>query len=88
MAVRFERNKYPFIRSVGGGVWVSRPTDFHDTEAGFGYRLSATTSIKASFRWDHWQVNPANYAFVRPGGHALAVQLSQAFDVTDWLDRP
>lgn len=87
VAARGERNDYPFIRPVGGSAWVARPTDFSDTEAGVGYRISAATIAKLSYRWDHWQVTPANYAFVRPGGGALALQLSQAFDLTDWLQQ-
>ena len=52
---------------------------------GVGFRMTESTLIKASYRWDKWDVTPANQAFVRPGGHAFAVQLSQSFDVMDWL---
>ena len=86
VATRLERNDYPFIARFGPN-WVANKTDFHNEEYGFGYRLSTTTLLKASWRRDTWQVNPSNAAFVRPGGKALAMQLSQAFDVMDWIDR-
>ena len=85
-AARAERNDYPFIMA-GPTFWVARKTDFHDEEVGVGFRLTASTLAKASYRWDKWQVNASNQAFVRPGGHAFAVQLSQSFDVMDWVDR-
>ncbi|MDE3171818.1 MAG: hypothetical protein KGN74_01985 [Gemmatimonadota bacterium] len=87
VAARAERNRYPFIRATGGAAWVARVTDFHDAEIGAGYRVTAFTIVKASYRWDRWVVTPYNAGFVRPGGHALGVQVSQAFDATDWLDR-
>jgi hypothetical protein len=85
IAARGEVNHYPFIRPVVPGVWVARRTDFSDGEAGLGVRVTESTLIKASYRWDKWAVTPANQAFVRPGGRAFAVQLSQSFDVMDWL---
>lgn len=88
VAARLERNDYPFIDHFAGpNVWVATRTDFHNEEFGFGYRLTASRLLKASYRTDKWHVNPSNAAFVRPGGRALAVQLSQSFDVMDWLDR-
>jgi len=86
VATRLERNDYPFI-ALFGPNWVANKTDFHNEEYGVGYRLSTTTLLKASWRRDTWQVTPSNASFVRPGGKALAVQLSQSFDVTDWIDR-
>jgi hypothetical protein len=86
VATRLERNDYPFINNFGG-FWVANRTDFHNEEYGVGYRVSASTLLKASYRRDTWQVNPSNASFVRPGGKALAVQLSQSFDVMDWVDR-
>jgi hypothetical protein len=87
VASRFERNAYPFIRPVNDSVWVSRLTDFHNLEVGLGVRPTASTLVKASYLWDHWLVTPENRAFTRPGGQALAVQLSQSFDAMDWIDR-
>ena len=72
---------------VGPTVWVARRTDFRDHEFGIGFRPAAGTLLKASYRADWWTVTSANAAFVRPGGRAVAVQLSQQFDVMDWIER-
>ncbi len=81
VAGRYEDNNYPFIRPVGATAWIGSLTDFHDSEYGVGYRLSASLLAKLSYRFDHWNITPAQRAFLGPGGHALAVQLSQSFDV-------
>ena len=86
VATRVERNDYPFIDNFGG-FWVATKTDFHNEEYGVGYRLSATTLLKLSYRRDTWQVNPSNDPFVNPGGKAIAFQLSQSFDVLDIVNR-
>jgi hypothetical protein len=86
-AVRRERNKYPFIRPSGADGWNARTTDFTNTEGGVGFRLTASTLLKASYRGDDWVVTPANESFVRPGGRAFAVQVSQAFDVVAIVER-
>ena len=84
-AARWEVNDYPFVTySTGQSRWIANQTDFHDWEAGLGYRLGASTLLKASYRTDHWKVPSM---FIRPGGHAFALQLSHAFDVMDWFDR-
>lgn len=85
VAVRSEMNHYPFIRPVGTTLWIARRTDFSDWEGGVGFRATESTLFKASYRADNWVVTAANAAFVRPGGRALAVQLSQSFDVMDWV---
>lgn len=87
VAARGELNDYPFIASFAPGQWVASTTDLTDYEAGVGYRLGLSTLIKASYRWDNWDVTPQNYTFVQPGGHAIAVQVSRAFDVLNWLSR-
>ena len=87
LAARLERNDYPFIRPVGASAWTARKTDFKNQEVAVGFRFTATTLLKASYRWDKWHVTPSNRAFVRPGGNAFAVQLSQRFDVVNWLER-
>jgi len=91
IAGRAERNKYPFIRpttatSASTATWAARLTDFVDGEVGGGYRLSATTLLKASIRGDRWWVRESP-AFRGLGGHAVAFQLSKSFDVVDWFDR-
>src|SRR5207249_1730913 len=73
VAGRAEVNHYPFIRLIRPAsptIWVSRRTDFSDWETGLGFRVTASTLIKASYRADKWAVTSANAAFVRPGGHA------------------
>lgn len=81
LAARAERNNYPFIRAAGATSWTTRVTDFDDGEVGLGYRVSASLLAKVSYRADHWYITPAERAFLGPGGHALAVQISQSFDV-------
>jgi hypothetical protein len=66
---------------------VARRTEFRDFEGGVGFWITPSTLAKASYRFDRWTVTPANASFVRPGGHALAVQLSQGFDVVEWARR-
>ena len=85
-AGRFERNDYPFIAAFGS-TWVSTTTAFNNGEVGAGFRFSASTLVKATYRIDRWHVTPENSAFIRPGGRAFAVQVSQAYDVLDWVDR-
>jgi hypothetical protein len=86
-AVRGERNKYPFIRPTSTATWVANLTDFVDGEVGGGYRLSASTLLKVSARADRWWVRAGASGFKGQGGHAFAVQVSQAFDVLDWFGR-
>ena len=86
VAGRFERNDYPFIAAFGP-TWVVSATAFNNGEIGAGARLTVSTVLKVSYRSDRWHVTPENKAFVRPGGHAFALQLSQSYDVLDWVDR-
>ena len=83
IAGRLERNDYPFVRPVSPTFWVARKTDFHNEEVGLGYRFGASTLLKASYRQDLWHVDAGNAAFVRPGGRAVALQLSQRFDILE-----
>lgn len=87
VAVRAERNDYPFIAPAGPTAWVGRPVDFDDGEVGVGYRFSASLLGKVSYRADRWHLTPDELAFLGPGGHAFAVQLSQSFDVLGLFDR-
>jgi hypothetical protein len=88
LAGRAERNNYPFIRAATtvGGSYAGRLTDFVDGEFGGGYRITATQLLKVSVRGDRWWVRPGG-GFRGQGGHAIAIQLSQAFDLTDLIDR-
>lgn len=82
LATRVERNKYPFIHA-SATAWTAHLTDFVDGELGAGYRLGATTVVKASMRRDRrW---PASASTVT-SGYAFAMQLSQAFDAMDWIE--
>lgn len=87
VAARAERNDYPFVASVGPTAWIGRAVDFDDGEIGVGYRLSASLLAKVSYRADRWHLTSDEVAFLGPGGHALAVQLSQAFDLLAMFDR-
>ncbi|HVX39526.1 MAG TPA: hypothetical protein VHB25_08130 [Gemmatimonadaceae bacterium] len=84
VAGRAERNDYPFIRPQGTSGWTAKLTDFVDGELGVGYRVTSNTLLKASIRGDRWWPHTTSYA---TGGHALAVQWSQAFDVMSWAGR-
>jgi len=88
LAARAERNKYPFIRpaTTAGALYAWRLTDFVDGEIGGGYRVSTNALLKLSVRGDRWWVR-AGGGFRGQGGHAIAIQLSQAFDLTDLVDR-
>jgi hypothetical protein len=87
LAARGEVNQYPFIASFTPTTWVSRQTSFRDVEAGLGFRVTESTLVKATFRVDNWDVTSDNSAFVRPGGRAFGVQVSQAFDVMRMMAR-
>jgi hypothetical protein len=83
-AVRLERNKYAFIRPLSGTAWMGVATTFSDGELGVGYRLGPRTLAKASLRLDSWDVPPARRS-VLPNGHAVALQISHGFDLTEML---
>lgn len=79
VAGRWEVNDYPFVGYFVPRGWITSRTDYSDWELGGGYRIGASTLLKTSYRADH-----------RSGrsGHAIALQLSQAFDVMDLVERP
>ena len=83
-ALRAERNDYPFIRPVGGPVWIARPADVYNGEIGVGYRASPGTLLKASYRYS-WS-DPALQVTL-PNGYAFAVQLSCDMDIKSWFER-
>jgi hypothetical protein len=87
VATRLERNKYPFIHPTATIPWTARLVDFVDGEFGIGYRLTSSTIVKTSVRGDRWWVRPGTTGYRGEGGHAFAVQFSQAFDVMNWVDR-
>jgi hypothetical protein len=87
VAARAELNYYPFIRPIGPTAWTARRTDFRDWETGIGFRVNESLLVKAGYRGDDWTITPSNAAFIRPGGKAVAMQISQSFDVVDLVTR-
>jgi hypothetical protein len=85
-AGRAERNNYPFVRANATG-FNARVTDFVNGEAGVGYRFAKGTLVKASVRSDRWWVAEGAQGFRGRGGTAVAMQWSQAFDVSGWFVR-
>ena len=79
-ALRVEYNDYPYIRENEDASWLAVNAAFYDAEVGGGWRVTRELLLKASYRFDRWQVDPGMAAFF-PDGYALAVQLSYAFDV-------
>jgi hypothetical protein len=85
-AVRFERNDYPFIRPIGGSTWIARTVDVYNGELGLGFRTSAGTLLKASYRRGWYDVTPDLQAAL-PNGYAFALQLSCDADIKSWFER-
>lgn len=88
VAARGEFNRYPFVRPISPTAWIARQTELRAVEVGVGYRFGANTTMKATVSADDWVVTPENAGFVRPGGKALALQLSREFDAGAWLASP
>jgi hypothetical protein len=82
VASRFERNDYPFIQPRDASTWMATATNFYNGEIGAGFRVSAATLVKASYRADRWLV-PETLRAILPNGSAFAVQVSRAFDVME-----
>ena len=86
VAARYERNDYPYMQPLSDSVWLAKSTNLYDGAMGVGYRITASRLIKVSYRADRWRVDPVTRAFLHDG-RALAMQVSQAFDVADMLRR-
>jgi hypothetical protein len=86
LAVRVERNAYPYIAPVSATVWTAETSDFSDGELGAGFRATPSTLLKLSVRADHWVPNPNPYA-PSANGRSLAMQLSQTFDLVELATR-
>jgi hypothetical protein len=80
LAVRGERNAYPFIRASATN-WTARRVDFVNGELGAGYRATPSTLLKLSLRGDRWWWPPNAGGFLGHGGPAVAFQISQSIDV-------
>ena len=85
-AVRVERNDYPFIMPRNDSAWIADQSDFTDVEVGGGFRATSSTLVKLSVRADHWVPNPNPFA-PQTSGRALALQVSQTFDVVELATR-
>ena len=86
VAARYERNDYPFVQPFGDSSWTAVATNLYDEEVGVGYRVTASRLLKLTYRIDRWRVDPAMRVFLR-NGRALAMQVSQAFDIGELIDR-
>lgn len=80
--VRAQRNAYAFIQ-LRNGRWIENVTTFVSGELGVGLRIDRHLLAKASYQQDDWE--PATSGPPLLNGRAVAVQLSYAFDVTEWL---
>ena len=86
LAVRVEQNDYPFIAPRDTTRWTAERSSFSDVEGGVGFRIAPSTLLKLSLRADHWVPNPNPFA-PDASGRALAVQLSQTFDLVELATR-
>jgi hypothetical protein len=86
LASRVERNDYPYIAPFNDVVWIADRSDFTDVEVGAGFRVTSSTLVKASVRADHWVANPNPFA-PQASGRAVALQISQTFDLVELATR-
>jgi hypothetical protein len=86
MAARYERNDYPFISPVTPTFWVANRVIVADGEIAGGFRATASTLLKLSFRKDYWTPN-ANPQAPHDNGYAVAAQWSQTFDFVELATR-
>lgn len=85
MALRVEKNDYPYIRPIDSTFWIAQNVTFHDAELGAGWRFTPDLVLKASYRRDWWDVSDAMKSFF-PNGYAWGLQLSYGFDVRSWFE--
>jgi hypothetical protein len=86
LALRVERNDYPYIAPLDATQWISDRSDVSDGELGAGFRVSPTTLVKLSARADRWAPPRSPFA-PSANGRALAMQVSQTFDLLDLAAR-
>ncbi len=86
-ALRLEGNDYPYIRPQSATDWLAVNAKFYDLELGVGWRFTPGLLLKASGRFDRWEVDPSRAAFF-PNGYAVGLQLSYSFDVRSWFESP
>jgi hypothetical protein len=85
-AARFERNDYALVVPDSAGPWSGRLVDSYNGEVGVGYRLSAGTTLKASYRRAWWRV-ALDLPPGMPDGYAFGLQLSCHGDINGWFER-
>jgi len=86
-ALRLEANDYPYIAPISSSFWIAQNAQFRDLEIGLGWRFSRGLLVKGSYRFDRWRVDESLRPLL-PDGHAVALQISYAFDVLSWFDAP
>ena len=86
-ALRLEENDYPYIMPINSFFWLGSNARFRDLETAIGWRFARGLVVKASYRFDRWDVEP-ELRPILPDGHAFGLQLSYAFDVLSWFEAP
>lgn len=84
-ALRLEYFDYPFILPINQFFWVGTTTLQENAELGVGFRPSAHSTIKLSYRRDHWPNEPNPGGPATPDGYAIALQGSMRVDVLGLL---
>ncbi|HEV8700836.1 MAG TPA: hypothetical protein VGV60_06150 [Candidatus Polarisedimenticolia bacterium] len=86
-AMRVEKNDYPYIMPLFGGLWIVNNSELFDVEAGAGYRIGPGAILKVAYRRDYWNVPEASKSFFS-NGYSVSAQLTYSFSVNSWLERP
>jgi len=89
-AVRFQGVEVTYVGYPDYHYWYSRTNKFRVLEVGLGYRFSPDVQLKLDYQTDHWDESNYGYAYAANArGHALALQLSWAFDLVSlFSDEP
>jgi hypothetical protein len=80
-ALRLERGHLLEVDPVAGSAWTAGTERIYDLEAGAGFRIGPQFIVKASYRTDLADGDPAPAV---GAGHALAIQISYGFDADAW----
>jgi hypothetical protein len=83
LAGRVEHNAYPYIEPYSTFWGIESPVD-DNLELGIGFRVSPDLLLKGSWRGGRSQYLLGDIA-IDTLGHAFAIQVSQSFDVLDWI---
>ncbi len=85
MALRVEKNDYPYIMPVNSAFWINQNATFYDADLGAGWRFTPELILKASYRRDDWRVDESLKSYF-PNGYSIGLQLSYSFDVRSWFE--